>query len=57
MEAKTYEVIVEMLTNALEMERWKMEQMEKKIELLEKENKEARRIIDILQKEVGNGKT
>lgn len=55
MEAKTYEIIIETLSEALEMERWKREKAEKKALEFEQENALARKLINDLQKEIGNG--
>lgn len=56
MEVKTYETIIETLSDALEMEKWKREKADERIVELLEENALARKLIDDLQKEVGLGK-
>lgn len=51
MEQKTYEIIIETLSDALEMERWRKEQAEKEARELKQRLEEAKQLIAELQKE------
>lgn len=52
MEKKTYETIIELLSNELAMERWRTEAAQKELEKARAEIEEAKKIIDYLQKEI-----
>ena len=51
MKAETYEIIIETLAEALEMEKWRKEQAEKEVKQLQQDLVRARNVIAELQKE------